>query len=95
MNIPLKMNKDFEKSFKNIADNYGEDFEILNGVHESQLNFSDFIKIELSSCLVNSNLIFKAFINAFTASICVASSVYALILMGCIMVSFKMCKIVL
>lgn len=43
MNIPLKMNKDFEKSFKNIADNYGEDFEILNGVHESQLNFSDFI----------------------------------------------------
>ena len=43
MNIPLKMNNDFEKSFKNIADNYGEDFEILNGVHESQLNFSDFI----------------------------------------------------
>ena len=43
MDIPLKMNKDFEKSFKNIADNYGEDFEILNGVHESQLNFSDFI----------------------------------------------------
>ena len=36
------MNKDFEKSFKKIADDYGEDFEILNGFHESQLNFFRF-----------------------------------------------------
>jgi ribonucleoside-triphosphate reductase len=43
MNIPLKMNKDFEKSFSKIADDYGEDFELLNGFHESQLNFSDFV----------------------------------------------------
>lgn len=43
MNIPIKMNKDFEKAFNSIDSKYGEDFEILNGFHESQLNFSDFI----------------------------------------------------
>ena len=43
MNIPLKMNKDFEKTIAVISEKYGEDFEILNGFHESQLNFSDFI----------------------------------------------------
>lgn len=43
MNINFKLNKDFEKAFRNIDDKYGEDFEILNGFHESQLNFSDFI----------------------------------------------------
>lgn len=44
MNIPIKMNKDFEKAFEAINNKYGEDFEILNGFHESQLNFSDFIE---------------------------------------------------
>jgi anaerobic ribonucleoside-triphosphate reductase len=43
MNIPLKMNKDFEKEFNKISGEYGEDFEFLNGFHESQMNFSDFI----------------------------------------------------
>lgn len=43
MNLPIKMNKDFERSFKTLVDKYGEDFEYLNGFHESQLNFSDFI----------------------------------------------------
>lgn len=43
MNIPIKMNKDFEKAFSTIDEKYGEDFELLNGFHESQLNFSDFI----------------------------------------------------
>lgn len=43
MNIPIKMNKDFEKSLAALSEKYGEDFEILNGIHESQLNFSDFI----------------------------------------------------
>lgn len=37
------MNKDFLRSFKIVSDEYGEDFELLNGVHEFQLNFSDFI----------------------------------------------------
>lgn len=43
MNINLKVNKDFEKAFNIVDSKYGEDFEILNGFHESQLNFSDFI----------------------------------------------------
>jgi len=43
LNIPLKMNKDFEKEFEKVSADYGEDFEILNGFHESQLNFSDFV----------------------------------------------------
>lgn len=37
------MNKDFERAFKKITDEYGEDFELLNGFHESQLNFSEFV----------------------------------------------------
>ncbi len=43
MKINIKVNRDFEKTFESITDRYGEDFEILNGFHESQLNFSDFI----------------------------------------------------
>ena len=43
MNINLKVNKDFERCLTGLKDKYGEDFEILNGFHESQLNFSDFI----------------------------------------------------
>ena len=37
------MNKDFEKAFQTVDDKYGEDLELLNGFHDSQLNFSDFI----------------------------------------------------
>jgi len=37
------MNKDFEKAISVMNEKYGEDFEYLNGIHESQLNFSDFI----------------------------------------------------
>ncbi len=43
MIIPLKVNKDFEKAMVALNEKYGEDFDILNGFHESQLNFSDFI----------------------------------------------------
>lgn len=40
MNIPLKMNRDFEKAMTTLNERYGEDFEYLNGFHETQLNFS-------------------------------------------------------
>lgn len=43
MNIPIKMSRDFEKTIQRLCEKYGEDFEVLNGFHESQLNFSDFI----------------------------------------------------
>lgn len=43
MKINIKTNKNFETALhKNICE-YGEQFEILNGFHDSQLNFSDFI----------------------------------------------------
>lgn len=31
MNIPLKMNRDFEKAMAALNERYGEDFEFLNG----------------------------------------------------------------
>lgn len=43
MDISLKMNKDFERSFNDIRNKYGEDFELLNGFHDSQMNYSDFV----------------------------------------------------
>lgn len=43
MDIRIKLNKDFEKNLNVIDEKYGEDFELLNGFHESQLNFSDFV----------------------------------------------------
>ena len=43
MYIPIKVNKDFERVLDGLIKKYGEDFETLNGFHESQLNFSDFI----------------------------------------------------
>ena len=41
MNIPIKMTKDFEKAMAVMQEKYGEDFEFLNGFHETQMNFSD------------------------------------------------------
>lgn len=43
MNVELKFNKDFERALDSLKEKYGEDFEILNGIHNSQMNFSDFI----------------------------------------------------
>lgn len=34
---PIKMNKDFEKAMYALNERYGEDFELLNGFHETQL----------------------------------------------------------
>lgn len=43
MNITVKLNKDFERTWEELKKKYGEDFEKLNGLHETQLDFSDFI----------------------------------------------------
>lgn len=37
------MNRKFEKAMRSMNKKYGEDFKYLNGFHETQLNFSDFI----------------------------------------------------
>lgn len=43
MEIQLKLSKDFERCLEDLKKKYGEDFEYLNGVHPSQLDFSEFI----------------------------------------------------
>lgn len=43
MDIQLKLSKDFERCLEDLKDRYGEDFEYLNGLHPSQLDFSEFI----------------------------------------------------
>ena len=43
MNIELKLSKDFERCLEDLKKKYGEDFEYINGLHPSQLDFSEFI----------------------------------------------------
>lgn len=43
MQIELKLNKDFERCLEEMTIKYGEDFLYLNGLHPSQLDFSEFI----------------------------------------------------
>ena len=43
MEIQLKLSKDFERFLDELKKKYGEDFEYLNGLHPSQLDFSEFI----------------------------------------------------
>ena len=41
--IGLDLNKDFERTLDSLRVKYGEDFEYLNGVHPSQLDYSEFL----------------------------------------------------
>jgi len=43
LNIQLKLSKDFERCLEDLKKKYGEDFEFINGLHPSQLDFSEFI----------------------------------------------------
>ena len=43
MEIALKLSKDFERCLEDLKKKYGEDFEYINGLHPSQLDFSEFI----------------------------------------------------
>lgn len=43
MEITLKLNKDFERTWDSLKNKYGTDFEKINGLHSSQLDFSEFI----------------------------------------------------
>lgn len=43
MEIQLKLSKDFERFLEELKKKYGEDFEYINGVHPSQLDYSEFI----------------------------------------------------
>lgn len=43
MEIHLKLNKDFERCLEELKKEFGEDFEYINGLHPSQLDYSEFI----------------------------------------------------
>lgn len=43
MDIKLKLTRDFERTLEDLCKKYGEDFEYINGVHPSQLDFSEFL----------------------------------------------------
>lgn len=43
MLISLKLTKDFENCLEDLKKEFGEDFEYINGVHSSQLDFSEFL----------------------------------------------------
>lgn len=43
MQIQLKLSKDFESCLGDLKKKYGEAFEYINGLHDSQLDFSEFI----------------------------------------------------
>ena len=43
MDIKISLNKDFERCLDDLRIKYGEDFEFINGVHPSQLDYSEFL----------------------------------------------------
>lgn len=43
MEIGLKLNTDFERTLNTLREKYGSDFEFINGVHPSQLDYTEFL----------------------------------------------------
>lgn len=43
MNVTLNLNTDFERTLDQLRAKYGTDFEYINGVHPSQLDYSEFL----------------------------------------------------
>lgn len=43
MDITLKLDRDFERMLDVLKDKYGSDFEVINGISPSQLDFSEFL----------------------------------------------------
>lgn len=43
MNILLDLDKDFERTLETLKEKYGYDFEVINGISQGQLDFSEFI----------------------------------------------------
>ena len=52
MNVTLNLNKDFERTLEQLKTKYGEKFEYLNGLHESQLDNATFFKNFIKSDVV-------------------------------------------
>ena len=39
----MKLNADFERTLNRLIEKYGEEFQYINGIHPSQLDYSEFI----------------------------------------------------
>lgn len=50
--IKLKLDKDFIEALSELKEKYGEEFEKLNGFHNSNLDFTDFIDNFIDSATV-------------------------------------------
>lgn len=49
MNIELKLSKDFERTLDSLRIKYSEDFEYINGLHPSQLDYTEFLEKFISN----------------------------------------------
>ena len=57
MDIKLSLNTDFERTLDSLRIKYGSDFEIINGVHPSQLDYSEFLnKFTINSTLADATI---------------------------------------
>ena len=43
MNINIKLGKNFTTQYNKMVEKYGEEFELINGFHDTQMNYTDFI----------------------------------------------------
>lgn len=43
MKINIKTNKNFTTQYNKVIEKYGEEFELINGLHDTQMNYGDFI----------------------------------------------------
>ena len=43
MNINIKLGKNFTTQYNKMVEKYGEEFELINGFHDTQMNYIDFI----------------------------------------------------
>ena len=43
MEISVKLDKDFERYFNVLKEEFGEDFSIINGLSDDKLSYSDFL----------------------------------------------------
>ena len=43
MNINIKIGKNFTTQYNKMVEKYGEEFELINGFHDTQMNYTDFI----------------------------------------------------
>ena len=43
MEIEIKLDRDFERALNQLKEEFGEEFEYINGIHPSQLDYSEFL----------------------------------------------------